>query len=58
MERPYRKRLLGRPNRRWEDNINIDFQELGCGGMDWIDPFRDREICRALVNTVMNLPAS
>jgi len=35
--RPERKRPLGRPRRRWEDNIKMDLQEVGCGGMDWIE---------------------
>jgi hypothetical protein len=37
------KITLGRPNHRWEDNIKIDIQEVGCGGMDWIDVARDRD---------------
>jgi hypothetical protein len=49
------KGLLERPRCRWEDNIKIDFQELGCGGMDWIELAQDRESWRALVNAVMNL---
>jgi hypothetical protein len=36
VRKPEGKRPLGRPRRRWEDNIKIDFQEVGCGGMDWI----------------------
>ena len=36
VEKPEGKRQLGRPRRRWEDNIKIDFQEMGCGDMDWI----------------------
>ena len=48
-------RLLGRPRRRWEDNIKMDLQELGCGGMDWIELAQDRDRWRALVNAVMNL---
>jgi len=49
------KRPLGRPRRRWEDNIKMDLQELGCGGMDWIELAQDRDRWRALVNVVMNL---
>jgi hypothetical protein len=49
------KRPLGRPRRRWEDNIRMDLQEVGCGGMDWIDLAQDRDRWRALVNGVMNL---
>ena len=49
------KRPLGRPRRRWEDNIKMDLQEAGCGGMDWIEVVQDRDRWRALVNTVMNL---
>jgi len=48
------KRPLGRPRRRWEDNIKMDFREVGCGGMDWIEMAQDRDRWRALVNTVMN----
>jgi len=43
---------------RWEDNIKIDFKEVGCGGMDWIHVTRDREMWWALVNAVMNLLVS
>jgi len=49
------KRPLGRPRRRWEDNINMDLQEVGCGGMDWIELARDTDRWRALVKAVMNL---
>jgi len=38
-----RKRPLGRPRRRWEDNINTDLQKVGCGGMDWIQLAQDRD---------------
>jgi hypothetical protein len=48
------RRPLGRPRRRWEDNINIDLQEMGWG-MDWIELAQDRDRWRALVNAVMNL---
>ena len=49
------KRPLGRPRRRWEDNIKTDLQEVGCGDVDWIDLCEDRDRWRALVNAVMNL---
>ena len=49
------KRPLGRPRRRWEDNSKLDFQEVECEGMDWIELAEDRERWRALVNAVMNL---
>jgi len=49
------KRPLERPRRRWGDNIKIDLQEVGCGGMDWIELARDRDKWRALVSAVMNL---
>jgi hypothetical protein len=39
---PERKRPLGRPKRRWEDNIKMDFQEVGCGSMDWIELAQER----------------
>jgi len=48
------KRPLGRPSRRWEDNIKMDIQEVGCESMDWIELVQDRERWRALVCTVMN----
>jgi len=49
------KRLLGRPRRRWEDNIKMDLQEVGGGGGDWMKLAQDRDRWRALVSTVMNL---
>ena len=47
------KRPLGRPRRRWEDNIKMDLREVGGGG-DWMELAQDRDKWRALVNTVMN----
>jgi hypothetical protein len=49
------KRQLGRPRRRWEDNIKIDLQKVGCRGMDWIDLDQGRDMWRALVNAVLKL---
>jgi hypothetical protein len=52
--KPEGKRQLGRARRRWEDNIKRDLQEVGCGGMDWIELAQDRGRWRTLVNVVMN----
>jgi hypothetical protein len=54
---PEGKRPLGRPRRRWLDNIKIDLREIGSDGMDWIDLAQDRDHWRALINMVMNLRA-
>jgi len=53
--KPEVKKLLGRPRGRWEDNIKMDLQEVGRGGIDWTDLAQDRDRWRALVNAVMNL---
>jgi hypothetical protein len=53
--RPEGRRPLGRPRRRWEDNIGMNLGEIGFGDVDWINLARDREKWRSLVNTVMNL---
>jgi len=52
---PEGKRPLGRPRHRWEDNIKIDLQKIGCGDVDWIDLVHDRDTWRVLVNAVMAL---
>jgi hypothetical protein len=55
VERTEGKRPLGRHRSRWEDNIKMDNQEVGCVGMEWIELTQDRCMWRALVNAVMNL---
>jgi hypothetical protein len=53
--KPEGKRPFGKPRHRWEDNIRMDLQEVGCGGMGWLELAQDRDRWRALVNAVMNL---
>jgi hypothetical protein len=55
--KPERKRTLGRPRRRWADNIKIYLRETGWNVMEWIDLAQDRDQWRALVSTVVNLRA-
>jgi hypothetical protein len=56
VRKPERKRRpLGKPKHKWEDNNKMDLREIGRGGMDWIDLARDRDQWWALVNAVMNL---
>ena len=52
--KPEGKRPLGRRRRRWEDNIKMDLQDVGGGGVDWMELAQDKDRWRALVNTVMN----
>jgi len=53
--KPEEKRPLGRPRRRWVDNIRMDLQEVGCGYVDWIGLAQDRDRWRTFVSAVMNL---
>ena len=55
MGKPEGKRSLGRLRRRWENNVKMDLEEVGCGSMDWIDLAEDRDSWQALVNAVMNI---
>ena len=55
VRKPEGKRSLRRPRSRWEDNIKMDLQEVGCGVMDWIELVQDRDSWRTLLNEVMNL---
>ena len=53
--KPEGKRPLGRDRHRWEDNIKMDLQEVGCGSMEWIELAQDRDRWQTLLNAVMNL---
>jgi len=55
VRKPEGKRPLGRPRHRWEDNIKMDLQKVGCGDMDWIELAQDKDRWRALVDAVINL---
>ena len=53
--KPTRKKPLGRPRRRWEDNIRMDLEEIGINASNWVDSAQDRNYWRALLNAVLNL---
>ena len=53
--KPTGKRPLGRPRRRWEDNIRMDLEEIGINAGNWVDSAQDRDYWRALVNAALNL---
>jgi len=53
--KPEGRRPLGRPRRRWEDNISIDLRKVGCGCVDWMELAQDRDRWRAIVSAAMNL---
>jgi len=55
VRKPEGTRPLGRPRHGWEDNIKMDLQEVGCGGVEWIELAWDRDRWWAIVNVVMNL---
>jgi hypothetical protein len=56
--KPEGKRPLGRPRRRWVDNIKMELLEIGWGGVDWIGLAQDRDQWKAILNAVMNLRVS
>jgi hypothetical protein len=56
--KPEGKRPLGRPRRKWVENIKMDLRDIGWDGIDWIDLAQDMDQCRALVNTVHNIQFS
>ena len=56
--KPTRKRPLGRPRRRWEDNIRMDLEEKGINAGSWVDSAQNRDYCRTLVNAALNLRVS
>ena len=56
--KPTGKRLLGRPRRRWEDNIRMDLEEIGINAGNWVDSAQNRDYWRALVNAALNLRVS
>ena len=53
--KPTGKRPIGRPRRRWEENIRMDFEEIGINAGNWVDSAQDRNYWRVLVNTALNL---
>ena len=53
--KPEGKRPMGRPSRRWKDNIKMDLQEVGCWGVDWIELAQDRDRWRARVIAATNI---
>jgi hypothetical protein len=55
VEQPEGKRSLGRPRHRWDEYIKTNLQEVGCGGIDWIELAQDRDMWRGFVNAVMIL---
>jgi hypothetical protein len=55
VRKPEGKKPLGRPRRRWVDNIRLDLQEVGCGYVEWIGLAQDRDMWRTLLSAVMNL---